>query len=141
MRRRHVATLMAGVATEAALFRTYRANDARFHWYVHFLTAGQVTLHALAWRRRRGLRVPDVVGSVVAVHLVAVVPDVLFMGGRAHRRWMDVFVGHISSHRMPGRNTTWYVLFLLALADYLRSAPRLAADPVPHTGLQEPPLL
>lgn len=117
-------TTVAGVATETALFRTYRANDARFHWYVHFLAAGQVTLHALAWRRRRGMSVPPVVGTVVAVHLLAAVPDVLFMGGIAHRRWMDVFVGHISSHRMPGRNTTWYGLFLLALSDYLRSAPR-----------------
>lgn len=117
-------TTAVGVATEAALFRTYRANDARFHWYVHFLAAGQVTLHALAWRRRRGLTVPDAAGTVIAVHLLAAVPDVLFMGGVAHRRWMDVFVGHVSSHRMPGRNTTWYVLFLLALADYLRSAHR-----------------
>lgn len=118
-----MATTLAGVATEMALFGTYRDNDARFHWYVHFLTAGQMTLHALAWRRRRGLPVPPATGTVVAVHLLAAVPDVLFMGGVAHRRWMDVFVGHVASHRMPGRNTTWYALFLLALADYLRSAP------------------
>lgn len=124
MRRRDLVTTVAAAATETALFRTYRDNDARFHWYVHFLAAGQVTLHALAWRRRRGLPVPPAPGTVVAVHLLAAVPDVLFMGGVAHRRWMDVFVGHISSHRMPGRNTTWYALFLLALADYLRAAAR-----------------
>lgn len=124
MKRRDIAATAAAVGTEASLFRTYRDNNARFHWYVHFLVAGQVTLHALAFRRRRGLHNPAAPVAVVAVHLLAAAPDVLFMGGVAHRRWMDVFVGHISSHRMPGRNNTWYVLFLIALADYLRSGQR-----------------
>lgn len=119
--RRPAAGAVAGVVVEAALLRTYRANDATFHWFVHLLSAGHVALHTLAWRSRRSRPVPDAVTAVVAAHVFAAVPDVLFMGGVAHRRWMDVFVGHISSHRMPGRNRTWYVLFLIALADYLRS--------------------
>lgn len=31
----------------------------------------------------------------------------------------DVFLGHIGSHFVPGRNLTWYLVFLAALAAYL----------------------
>lgn len=27
---------------------------------------------------------------------------------------MDLFLGHSSSHFLPGRNVTWYVVFLAA---------------------------
>jgi hypothetical protein len=30
-----------------------------------------------------------------------------------------VFLGHLSSHYVPGRNLTWYVVFVLSLATYL----------------------
>ena len=46
-------------------------------------------------------------------------PDFLFTAGMAHERWIDVFLGHISTHFVPGRNLTWFVVFLLALGAYL----------------------
>ncbi len=46
-------------------------------------------------------------------------PDFVFAGGMAHERWMDLFLGHISTHFVPGRNLTWFVAFLVALAAYL----------------------
>jgi len=37
---------------------------------------------------------------------------------------MDLFLGHISSHFVAGRNVTWYVVFLGALAFYLAAVDR-----------------
>ena len=56
---------------------------------------------------------------VLVGHLVAMAPDLAFVAGHAHRRWMDVFLGHISTHFVPGRNWTWYAVFLLSLGGYL----------------------
>ncbi len=72
---------------------------------------------ALAWRCRRAVRLPGL--WVVLGHLVAMFPDFLFAAGIPHRRWMDVFLGHLSTHFVPGRNLTWYAVFLGALAGYL----------------------
>jgi hypothetical protein len=52
-------------------------------------------------------------------------PDILFTAGVAHERWMDVFLGHISTHFVPGRNLTWFVVFLAALGVYLAVLARL----------------
>jgi hypothetical protein len=47
-------------------------------------------------------------------------PDILWSAELLpHQAWMDIFVLHISSHFIPGRNWTWYVIFLLCLALYL----------------------
>jgi membrane protein implicated in regulation of membrane protease activity len=47
-------------------------------------------------------------------------PDFLFLWfSIIHQNWMDVFLWHIGAHFVPGRNITWYVIFLLALATYL----------------------
>lgn len=105
---------------ESGLYFSYRAHDARFHWLTHFLVGGTVALvgmAAYAWVRRRPARVPLV--WIVAAHLFAMVPDFLFEGGIAHQRWMDLFLGHISTHFVPGRNLTWLVVFAVALAGYL----------------------
>lgn len=56
---------------------------------------------------------------LLAGHLVAMGPDLAFLAGVAHQRWMDVFLGHISSHFVPGRNWTWYGVFLASLGLYL----------------------
>lgn len=50
-------------------------------------------------------------------------PDALYVRDVAHQRWMDVFVAHNVSHFIPGRNVTWYLLFLAALSLYLTIAP------------------
>jgi apolipoprotein N-acyltransferase len=52
-------------------------------------------------------------------------PDFLFTAGTAHYWWMDLFLGHISTHFVPGRNLTWYLVFLAALGLYLLVLSRL----------------
>lgn len=50
-------------------------------------------------------------------------PDILYLEPIAHTRWMDVFVAHNTSHFLPGRNISWYVVFLAAMTLYLATAP------------------
>jgi hypothetical protein len=38
---------------------------------------------------------------------------------------MDLFLGHVSAHFVPGRNTTWLVVFLTAFAGYLTALDRV----------------
>lgn len=40
----------------------------------------------------------------------------IFGPGRAA---MDVFLGHVSLHYIPGRNMSWYAIFVAPLAVYL----------------------
>ncbi len=110
----------AAVLAEIALFASYRGHDARFHWFTHFFVGSSLALvgmAAVATRRRRPVPAP-LVWPFLA-HLGAMFPDLLFSGGVAHRRWMDVFLGHISTHYVPGRNLTWFVVFLASLGAYL----------------------
>ena len=116
----------AALLAEIGLYASYRGHDARFHWFTHFFlgaTAAFVVMTTVALRHRRAARLP--LAWVLLGHLVAAFPDVLFLFGIAHKRWMDVFLGHVSTHFMPGRNTTWYAAFLLALAAYLITLDRL----------------
>lgn len=111
---------LLAVAVEVGLFASYRGHDARFHWFTHFFVGGSVALVAMALAARRWRRpVPYPLVWPLLGHLVAMFPDFLFAAGEAHARWMDVFLGHISSHFVPGRNVTWYVVFLAALGLYL----------------------
>jgi hypothetical protein len=80
-------------------------------------SAALVVMTPVAWYRRRPVRVP--LAWVIAGHLVAMFPDFLFTAGIAHRRWMDVFLGHISTHFVVGRNLTWYLVFAATLGAYL----------------------
>jgi hypothetical protein len=108
------------VVVEVALFLSYRGHDARFHWFTHFFVGASVALllmAAVTLRTRRPVPLPLV--WPLAGHLFAMFPDVLFNAGAAHERWMDVFLGHVSTHYVPGRNLTWYVVFLACLAAYL----------------------
>jgi hypothetical protein len=105
---------------ELGLYHSYAGHDARFHWFTHFFvgaSAALVVMTAVAWYRRRPVRVP--LAWVIAGHLVAMFPDFLFTAGIAHRRWMDVFLGHISTHFVVGRNLTWYLVFAATLGAYL----------------------
>lgn len=112
------ATLL--VVTEVALYLSYRGHDARFHWFTHFFVGAAVALVAMAVttaRTRRPVRYAAL--WILAAHLVAVAPDLLFVGGIAHERWMDLFLGHISTHLVPGRNLTWLLVLIVSLAAYL----------------------
>jgi hypothetical protein len=78
---------------------------------------------AVAARTRRPVPLPLL--WLFLAHVVATFPDFLFAGGVAHERWMDVFLGHITTHLVTGRNFTWFVVFLLALGTHLGVLARL----------------
>ncbi|MDQ6874713.1 MAG: hypothetical protein M3042_06570 [Actinomycetota bacterium] len=123
-----VSTAVAA-ATEAFLFITYRGHDAPFHWFTHFLVGGSVALIGMiVWVVQERRRVRAAAIWVVLGHLVAMFPDFLFAAGIAHQRWMDAFLGHITSHYIPGGNATWYAIFLGALAGYLAADARLQSS-------------
>jgi len=113
------------VLVEIGLYFSYRGHDARFHFLTHLFVGASVAfvvMAAVAWRRRRPVPYPLV--WPVAAHVVAMFPDLLFTAGTAHACWMDVFLGHVSTHFVPGRNLTWYVVFLGTLALYLATVQR-----------------
>ncbi|HVL03431.1 MAG TPA: hypothetical protein VM386_03225, partial [Acidimicrobiales bacterium] len=109
------------VAVEIALYLSYRGHDARFHWFTHFFVGSAVALLIMSVvAQRSGRPVPVPLLWPLLGHLFAMFPDLLFTGGHvAHQRWMDVFLGHISTHFVPGRNLTWYLVFLAAAGLYL----------------------
>ena len=117
------------VLAEVGLYASYRGHDARFHWFTHYFVGAAVALVAMAMvavRTRRPVPLPLV--WIFLAHVVAMFPDFLFTAGMAHERWMDVFLGHISTHFVPGRNLTWFAVFLAALAAYLAVLARLPAE-------------
>ncbi|MGH9265505.1 MAG: hypothetical protein ACRD1D_12530 [Acidimicrobiales bacterium] len=123
---RACAWCVAAVVVEIGLYAAYRGHDARFHWFTHLFvgaSAALVVMAAVAARTGRPVPLP-LVWPLVG-HLVAMAPDLAFVAGQVHRRWMDVFLGHISAHFVPGRNWTWYVVFLLCLGAYLVVLDRL----------------
>ncbi len=110
----------AAVLMELGLYLSYRGHDARFHWFTHLFVGASVALVVMAAvTAHTGRAVPYPLVWPLLAHLFAMTPDLLFAAGGAHQRWMDVFLGHISSHFIPGRNLTWYAVFLAALALYL----------------------
>ncbi len=56
---------------------------------------------------------------MLGFHLYAMAPDLLFRGGVPHHRWMDVFLGHVAAHYVPGGDATWLVLALSATGAYI----------------------
>ncbi len=120
------------VVVEVLLYVSYRSHDARFHWLTHFLIGASTALVLMAawtWFRRRPAPYP--LAWVLAAHLFAMMPDFLFRAGVAHEWWMELFLFHVRSHFVPGRNLTWLVVFGLALTAYLVTIDRRArsADP------------
>ncbi len=115
------------VLVEIALYLSYGGHEARFHYATHLFVGActaLVIMSVVAWRRRRPVPYP-LVWPVLA-HLFAMFPDFLFSAGTAHHPWMDVFLGHISTHFVPGRNLTWAVVCLSALGIYLTVLARVA---------------
>ena len=105
------------VLAEIALYASYDAHDARFHWATHFLVglafASLVLLVRLLVMGVPGPRL--LLPAVLGFHLFAMLPDLLFRGGVPHYRWMDVFLGHIAAHHVPGGDGTWLVVALTSL--------------------------
>lgn len=114
------ASFPGAVVIEGLLYAAYQGSDARFHWFTHFFVGASfalVVMSLAAWRTRRPVRAP--LAWIVAAHVYAMFPDFLFDAGIAHRRWMDVFLAHISSHFLPGQNFTWYAVFIASAGIYL----------------------
>jgi len=111
---------LAAAVAEVALYASYQGEDGRFHWFTHFFAGTAFALVAMAVVAKatgRPVRLPFV--WLLLGHLVAMAPDFAFVEGVSHGRWMDVFLGHVSSHYVVGRNWTLYVVFLVALGAYL----------------------
>jgi hypothetical protein len=109
------------VGVEALLLRSYAAHVAEFHWATNLL----VGLAAAALWDVGVLLVTDLPARwqllpVLVFHLWAMWPDLAFRAGLPHERWMDwLALGHISSHGVPGRDTTWLVVALAVTAWYV----------------------
>jgi pimeloyl-ACP methyl ester carboxylesterase len=109
------------VVAEIALYASYATHEARFHWATHFLVG--LTAAAL-WRAlfllvaARPTRFQLL--SILGFHLWAMWPDIVFRApGIPHYGWMDwLALGHVSSHYMPGGDTTWLLLALAAAGGY-----------------------
>jgi pimeloyl-ACP methyl ester carboxylesterase len=109
------------VVVEIALYASYGAHSARFHWATHFLVG---LTAASAWRAlfllvaARPTRFQLL--SILGFHLWAMWPDLVFrVPGVPHHHWMDwVALGHISSHYVPGGDTTWLLIALIASGGY-----------------------
>lgn len=116
-------------AIEVALYLSYDHHNGSFHWFTHFFVGASAALLAMSGVARMTRRpVPIPLLWVVLGHLVAMAPDLLFRGGMVHRRWMDLFLGHLRVHYVPGRNLTWYGVFLAALALYLCVVHRVSSS-------------
>lgn len=122
--------LVVLVAAEVLLLRSYGAHDARFHWATHFLVGlAFAALWCLARLVLTGAPGPRwLLMTVLGFHLYAMLPDLLFRGGVPHYRWMDVFLGHVAAHYVPGGDLTWFVvaavcsgLYAAALTAWLRA--------------------
>lgn len=136
MIRQDVLSAAAFFLAEVLLFWAYLGHGSSFHWFTHFYagaSAALLLMAGLGWFRRRPPRRPLL--WILAAHLFASLPDLLFAAGIAHQRWMDIFLLHISSHFIPGRNWSLYLIFVASLGAYLLARARRF-----RTGNDEPPL-
>lgn len=123
MKRRLPGTMwsLAGFcAAEWFLYLSYQEHDGLFHWFLHFFAGSSAALLTMAVITvRLGWVIPHPLVWIFASHLIAILPDILWNFRLAtHQPWMDLFLGHIATHFIPGRNWTWYAIFLASLAVY-----------------------
>lgn len=108
------------LAVEAVLFQRYDAEQARFHWSTHFLDALAFTSLVLLIRLwvtgRPGPRY--ILLTLLAFHVYAIVPDLMFSEGSAHSQWQNVFLGHIAEHYLPGGAVGWLAVALVLTGAY-----------------------
>lgn len=109
------------LAVEVLLYLSYQRHDSCFHWFLHFFVAASVVLILMAvftYRSGKPVRLPLL--WILVGHVVAIIPDILWnFEFMAHQTWMDLFLLHMTSHFIPGRNWTWYTVFLAGLWLYL----------------------
>ena len=113
--------LVVLILAEVVLFASYDAHDARFHWATHFLVALSFTALLLLVRLLlSGAPGPRfLLLTLLAFHLFAMTPDLLFRGGVPHYRWMDLFLGHVAAHYLPGGDGRWLAIALTVTAVYV----------------------
>lgn len=108
------------VLAEIVLFRAYGAFDSAFHWGAHFLVAVALSAVVLCtYLLVAGRPAPGQLLTVLALHLYAMFPDLLFRWGMPHATWMNVFAGHIAVHYLPGGDRSWLAVAVLAVAGYV----------------------
>ena len=109
------------VLAEIALFASYSAHDAEFHWATHFLVALTAAALFLLFRLlRTGTPGPRfLLLPVLGFHLYAMTPDLLFRVGVPHAAWMEVFLGHLIVHHLPGGDRSWLAIALTCSAVYV----------------------
>lgn len=112
--------LVVLVVAEVVLFTSYQGHDAGFHWSTHFLVALIAwSLLNLGWLAVKAAPARGQLVTLLALHVYAVIPDLLFFARvDPHEDWMDVFLGHLSVHYIPGGDETWLALALGASAAY-----------------------
>lgn len=120
LRRRSLLLQLGGLLlAEGVLFQVYGQFDSRFHWAAHFLVG---VIAAVAWLSAYLLvtSTPARGQIIVALgfHLFAMTPDLLFRAGIPHAPWMNVFLGHIAVHYLPGGDRAWLALALTAALGY-----------------------
>lgn len=108
-------------AMEAFLYVSYQLNNGSFHWFLHFFVGASIVLIVMGLITALSDRiVRHPLLWIFVGHVIAMFPDILWNFSLAtHQPWMDVFLGHIVAHFIPGRNWTWYGIFLMSLAFYL----------------------
>ena len=113
--------LLVVVLAELALFASYGAHEAQFHWATHFLVAlTAAALFLLARLLWTGIPGPQfLLLTVLGTHLYAMTPDLLFRLGAPHSPWMEVFLGHLTVHHLPGADRGWLVIALTCSATYV----------------------
>lgn len=112
--------LVVLVAVELVIFRRYDAEQTRFHWSTHWLDAVAFTALLLARLLITGRPGPRyLIQMLVGFHVYAIVPDLMFSEGSAHTMWMNVFLGHIAEHYLPGGVTARLAIAVLSTAAYV----------------------
>lgn len=112
--------LLVVVLAEVILFASYGAHEARFHWATHFLVAlSAAAVFLLVRLLRTGVPGPRLLLTVLGFHLYAMTPDLLFRVGVPHAAWMEVFLGHLIVHHLPGGDRSWLVIALTCSTVYV----------------------
>lgn len=116
-----VVQLAVLAAAEIGLFALYGEPDASSHWATHLLvsltTSFLMLLGGLLVTGAPRLRF--LLLLILGMHLFAAVPDLLFLAGVPHSRWMDLFLGHIVVHYLPGGVSSWVAIAVGACALYV----------------------
>lgn len=119
-RRTLVLQLALLVGAELALFDAYRAHDSGFHWSTHLLVGlSAAAVWNLAVLLVKAAPARGQLLSILAFHLYAMVPDLLFAAGIPHQPWMNVFLGHLDVHHIPGEERSWLAIGLGSYGIYV----------------------